>query len=319
MNEFFNSVKSDLTDRRLMPIVVIVGLALLAALAYAAFGAGSSTPTASVEPAPVSAGTGRLLVTPAQTSPTEALAETTSGVVVQRHGQARDPFNLLPGSIQTTVTTTTTTTTTGGGESSTSSSGGGSSSGSGGESKSSTPSSGSKPTKHKAVYKASVLFGELPAGVTPADAELTSYPSLTKPTPLPNAKEKRIELVGVTVTKNGKGALFALDGEVILHGPGVCLPSSTQCEVVKLQEGKSEQLEFLPTDGTGPTVTYELRVVSVEPVSTTAKAARRIASAQARVARKLFAAPTGALRYSSLRYAADSGAFVPGHSPFAAH
>jgi hypothetical protein len=314
MNDFLSSLKTDLLDRRMLPIVALVAAALLAALGYALFGAGSSTPTASVEPAPVSPSTGPLLVTPAQTSPTEALAETTSGAVAQRHGQARDPFNLLPGSIQTTTTGTSS-------SAASSESSGGSSSGSGSSESNSggTPSKGgSKPGKQKAVYKASILFGELPAGVTPENAVLKSYPSITKPTPLPSSKEKRIELVGVTVTKNGKGALFALNGEVILHGPGICLPSSTQCEVVKLQEGKSEQLEFLPPNG-GATVVYELRVVSIEGVSASASAARRIAAAQARVARSLSASQTGALRYSSLVWAADAGAFVPGHAPFGSH
>jgi hypothetical protein len=158
-----------------------------------------------------------------------------------------------------------------------------------------------------------VLFGELPPGVEPANAKLTPYPSLTKPTPLPNAKENRIEFVGVTLAKSGKGALFNLNGEVILHGPGTCLPSSTQCEVLKLQENKSEQLEYLPV--TGPAVTFELRLVSIKQASASASAAAHIARAQGRTARRLFAPWTGALRYSALRYAAGSGAFMAdGHS-----
>ena len=42
MNNFLNSVKADLLDRRLLPIVALVGLGLLAALAYAILGGGSA-------------------------------------------------------------------------------------------------------------------------------------------------------------------------------------------------------------------------------------------------------------------------------------
>ena len=119
------------------------------------------------------------------------------------------------------------------------------------------------------------------------------------------------------MTKNGKGALFALNGEVILHGPGECLPSSTQCEAVKVQEGGAEQLEFLPANG-GQSVTYEVRVTRISPVAVTASAARLIAKAQARVARQLFAPPNGALRSSAFRWASDVGAFVAGHGAFGA-
>ena len=57
----------------------------------------SSTPTASVEPSPVTTAGGPLTVAPVANAPVQALAETTSGAAAQRHGPARDPFNLLPG------------------------------------------------------------------------------------------------------------------------------------------------------------------------------------------------------------------------------
>ena len=318
MNEFLNSVKSDLLDRRLMPLVALVAAALLAALAYALLGGGSGSPTASVGPAPVKPNVSSLTVAPAPATPAEAVAETTSGAVVQRSGKVRDPFNLLPGSVQASTTASTGSTTASSGSSGGSSSGTSSTGGTGGtnETSSSAPSKGTTPAKHRVLYQVELEFGELPAGTTPATATLKPY-KLTKPTALPNAHEKRIELVAVSNTKNGKGALFLLNGEVILHGPATCLPSSTQCEAIKLQEGKSEQLEFLPANG-GPSVTYEVRVLKISPVAVTASAARRIGAAQARAVRTLLAPQTGALRYSKLRFAAEQGAFVPGHEAFAA-
>ena len=306
MNDFFNSVKADLLDRRMVPIVAAVLVALLAALGYALFGAGSSTPVALVKPVPGTPAIVGVAVTPAQTNSAEALAETTNGGSAQQGGQAHDPFAPLAGTVQVSTSSTTTTST----STSTSSGGNSSSSGSsstGGTESNSGSSKGSTPAKKKTVYKVAVLFGELPAGVTPQNAQLVSYPSLTKATPLPSAKQKLIEFVGVTLTHNGKGALFTLNGEIILHGPGICLPSATQCQVVKLQEGKSEQLEYLPLSG--PAVVYELRVVSIGPVSATASAAQRITTAQSKTARTL-TGPKGALHRSGLRYASLSGVFV---------
>ena len=45
MTDFLNSLKADLLDRRLLPIVALVGVALVGAVAYAVLGGGGSTAT----------------------------------------------------------------------------------------------------------------------------------------------------------------------------------------------------------------------------------------------------------------------------------
>ena len=48
MTDFLSSLKADLLDRRLLPLVALVAVGLVAAVAYAVLGGGSSaaTPTA---------------------------------------------------------------------------------------------------------------------------------------------------------------------------------------------------------------------------------------------------------------------------------
>lgn len=43
MSAFFNSLKSDLFDRRVTPVLALLGVALLAAIVYAVLGGGGSS------------------------------------------------------------------------------------------------------------------------------------------------------------------------------------------------------------------------------------------------------------------------------------
>jgi hypothetical protein len=97
MNALLASLKNDLLGRRLLPLLVLCGVALAGAVAYTVLGgsgSGSSTPTASLSsslpPVPPS------LASPAPGNPNQAVSETTSGVHYQRGGTARDPFVKLP-------------------------------------------------------------------------------------------------------------------------------------------------------------------------------------------------------------------------------
>jgi len=260
MTGFLKTLKADLLDRRLLPFVVIASLALVAAIGYVVTGSGSSTP-----PAPASASvspvvpSGGIAVTGAVAE--KAVAETTDGTAEQRSGKARDPFAAIAGTKTEPAKTTPTAT----------SSGSGSSSGSAGSTTkttetpapSKTEESKPKPgtTKKKTtVYHVALEFGLFPPGSTHETVALTPYENLKLQTPLPSAKQPLIVFRGVT--GGGKSATFSIIGEAILHGPGSCLPSATQCQAVDLKPGESEQLEFLPSTGT-ETVVYELRVVSI--------------------------------------------------------
>ncbi len=283
MNEFLASLKADLTDRRLVPIVAVACALLVAAIAYALLGGGSSSAPPTVPPVQSVAPTTGIAVTSVTT--TKAVAETTDGTADQTKGLARNPFAPLPGSGATTTAATVSASTSSPSplptspSTSTSSSGESTSSGSGGSA--STESSGSsnsgsqsKP-KAKTVYDVTVKFGTLPLGITPETANLHEYKSLKLQEPLPSAETHLVVFRGVTA--KGKSATFTLVSEAIPTGAGACLPSPVQCEAVDLKPGETEQFAVQEN---GLPVTYELRVLSIEAGK--AKTASAKASAASR-------------------------------------
>jgi hypothetical protein len=279
MNEFFASIKADLTDRRLLPAVAAVSALLVAAIAYALLGGGggSSAPESHGPTVPVAPLPSGIAVTGAEAQ--KAVAETPDGFRDQTHGTAHDPFKPLAGPAPASAAAN---------AASTESSSPSSSSGSGGEESATTPESSesssstettpkSKPKKKaKTVYDVTIKFGELPANTPPEAAQLTEYKKLKLQTPLPSAEQPLIVFRGVT--NRGRAATFTLVGEAILTGTGACLPSPQQCQAVDLQPGQVEQLNYLQPDGT--TKLYELRVLGIEPQK--AKASKAKASAASR-------------------------------------
>lgn len=312
MTEFLNSLKADLLDRRLLPLVALIGLALVAAIAYAALGGGSTapTPSAAVSSGPTAApGLG----VSQQTSET-AVAETTGGGSTQHHGAARDPFALLPEAKKALAASTTPSpslTTNTGSASSGETSGSGSSAPSSPEPAPTTPSKPATPAKPKTVYHVAVLFGTLPSTTTP----LTPYVGLKLLTPLPSSTQALIVFRGVT--QDGKSATFTLVGEApILHGEGACLPSASQCEALDLQPGKSEQLEYLTA--AGQAVTYELKVVSIAAGKASSAAVKNALRGESKAGRELLR-HAGLTSIPYLHYSAQMGVLVfAGHGAFAA-
>ncbi len=106
MNDFLNSLKSDLLDRRLLPILALVGVALIAAVAYAVLGGGSSTsstPTAARgllqrhRERPRPSRSARRPSTPTRPSPRRPAAPPSS-----TPADSRNPFTPLPGAKKAT-------------------------------------------------------------------------------------------------------------------------------------------------------------------------------------------------------------------------
>jgi hypothetical protein len=315
MNDFLSSVKADLLDKRLLPIVALLVLALVAAIAYTVLGGGSSatTPTASVA-------TGSTVapgLAVSQSTSEKAVAETTGGVSQQRHGYARDPFTPLPEPKTKKQVATASSSSSSSTTSSSSSAGSGSQS-SGGSSPT-TPSKPSTPAKPKTVYQVSVQFGELPAGELPAGAtaaqpQLKAFEDVKLLTPLPSAQQPLIVFRGVTA--GGKSATFTIVGEEILHGEGKCLPSASQCEAIDLKAGQTEQIEYIST--TGQAVLDELRVVSIVSGKATSAAFRSILRGESVAGRKLLE-HAGLIAIPDLHYSSQTGVLVfAGHSAFAA-
>lgn len=313
MTEFLTAVKADLLDRRMLPLLVFVGVALAAAIGYAVLGGGSSASapiTSTSQPVHVTG----ITISQAPPNPNAAAAETTNGAIVQHRGLAHNPFSLLPAQRITLATATSsktssssTTTTVGG--TGTTKTGGKSESGS------STPSSGSStpatspkpsaPSKPKTVYDVGVLFGVLPAGTAPVNALLTPYANLKLLTPLPSAKQPLVIFRGVTA--GGKSAAFTLVGEVIIHGNATCLPSTTQCALILLKPGQGEQLEYLPPEG--QPVIYELRVASIAQAKASSASLKRAGARESKAGRALLGA-AGLRALGGLRYSETAGVLV---------
>lgn len=293
MSAFFSSLGSDLRDRRFLPILVLLGVALAAAVAYAVLGGGSS---AKPTPAPISASTGvtgssaqLTIVKAPETTSKQAVAETTSGAP-HPSGAPHDPFKPLPGAKESTSSSSKSSSASGSsgssssaGKSSGSSSSGSSSSSSSGSSSSSSssgsggatpPSKPSAPAKPKPVvhYRVTVQFGVVPAvaeGAPPQPAQLKTFPELGQGEALPGKSDPQLVYQGV---QSGDTAMFGLSGEAILHGAATCKPSPTECQAIALKAGQSETLEVVGP--TGQAVTYELKVVSIAKDSGGASTAR---------------------------------------------
>ncbi len=306
MSNFLSSVKADLLDRRLLPLVVVVALGLAGAVAYVVIGAGASTatPASVVSPAPATASSG---VAISQVDPEKAVAETTGGASLQRGGKARNPFTPLvhPKASKASAST----------PSASPASSGSSSASSETSSSSSAPEPSSKPSKPKTIYHVAVLFGVVPPGATAQTVQLTPYESLELLAPLPSAKQPLIVFRGVTV--GGKSATFTLVSEAILHGGAACLPSATQCEAIDLQAGHSEQFEYIGS--TGIPVLYELRVVSIVSSKASSASVKNIVGDESRAGLAVLS-HAGLVSVPDLRYSAQAGVLVfAGHSAFGAH
>jgi hypothetical protein len=315
MTEFLNALKADLLDRRLLPILALVGVALLAASAYAVLGGGGSTATtASTATRPVSTGASGIAVSPAPANPNEAVAETTSGASHQRGGVSRNPFTPLPGTKSTTASTSKSTTGSGSSTTSTTSGSGSSSKGAGGTTPTPTPKPAPAKPQPKVVYHVAVLFGGVPAGTSSPSSQLTPYEDLKLLTPLPSSTQPLIVFRGVVA--GGKSATFTLVGEAILHGEGSCLPNASQCQAIDLRPGQAEQLEYLPASG--PATLYELKIVSISSSKASAAKAARIFHAESKAGRELLRR-AGLTALPWLHYLASKGVLVfAGHQAFAA-
>jgi hypothetical protein len=277
MTEFLLSIKSDLLSRRLLPFVALLGVALIAAVGYTVSGgskSSSSTPLASTPSGPSSSQAGALAVTVAPVNPNEAVSETPGGARYQSQGPTRDPFIPLPSppvpkSASTSKSANSSATSGSSSSGSPSGSGGSSSkgSGTGGGNEAPAPAP-KKPAKPQFAYNVSVLFG-LASMIPGQPATLTPYQNLKLQQPLPSKADARISFERVTT--NATGAVFKLIVPPILHGSGICLPSTSECETIDLEPGHAEELEYI--EASGQPVIYELKVVSIAK-SGSASAAR---------------------------------------------
>ncbi len=328
MSDFFSSLKSDLLDRRFVPVLALLGVALLAALAYAVLGAGGSStsstpPVSSSASSGVTGATGVIAISQAPT-PNQAVAEMT-GASHQHASTPHNPFTPLPGAKKATSSGGNSAASKGSGPSSsgTSSAGSGKPTSSAGGTAPATTFKPIAPSKRVVIhFHTTAQFGVVPGpaeGAPPPPAQLQTFKDMAIDEPLPGKDNSQLVYLGV-VLKTGKDAVFGLTGEAIVHGSATCKPSPTQCRAIELGIGQSETLEvFSPT---GQPVTYELKLLSItKSVSSTASTARAhvAANAKSKAGRALLRR-AGLSTLPGLRYSSRQGGLVSvGHRTFRAH
>lgn len=322
MSDFLNSLKSDLLDRRFLPVLALLGVALAAAIAYAVLGAGGSStgsprPVASSAPPLAGTTSATIAIHQAPANPDQAVSETTSGASKQHGGPARNPFKPLPSTQPKTASPSGKS----GGSGSSSSSGQQSGSGSSSKGSGGTPTSGTspkpaKPKPPRKIYQVDVLFGVAPAGTPSQNIQLATLNNLTRLDPLTAGGEAPLVFAGVT--PGGHSAIFTLVREVILSGPATCRPSASQCQAIQLRPGQSEELEYFPPSGQA--LVYKIALVSIKAVKASAAKAARAFRAESRAGRALLRRE-GLSALPGLRYSLDRGVVViPGrHRAFGAH
>jgi hypothetical protein len=284
MNDFLKSLKSDLLDRRLVPVLGLLAVVLVAAVAYAVLGGGSSEPVTSATPAvtPVAQAPG-LAVSQVKTADVSSSAETTSGSSQQTAGASRNPFAPLPGAkkAQAAEAATTPAASAGGAAATTESSSSSASEGTSSPAEETKPSAPAKPKATQTVYHVAVLFGTAAPGSTTQSTPLTPFENLKR--------------------------------QAILRGDGKCLPNATQCQAIDLQPGQTEELEYTPPGGVA--VNYQLQVVSIKSSKAKASVARRVFHGESKTGIALLHS-AGLESLPGLRYSAAKGVlvFAGGHA-----
>src|SRR5947209_11219185 len=197
MNDFLNSIKSDLLERRMLTFLLALGVVLVAAVAYAVLG-GSSGTTTPPEPPPVARSVG-IAVAEAPSNPNQPVAETTNGSTVQRGGNARNPFApLVSAKAATTASASSSTSSSSSSSSSTTSKSGTTPSESGGG----TTTKPSKPSTPRIVihFHVAAQFGVLPPppapGAAPLPTQLKSYENMTVDQPLTDSQNPQVVFLG---------------------------------------------------------------------------------------------------------------------------
>jgi hypothetical protein len=267
------SLRSDLLDRRVLPIIIALGLALAGAVAYAVLsGAGSAKPVAAASTVtPPAAQGAALAVAQAPANPHAAVSETTEGGRYRHREGSHNPFAQFPAPKTPTTSTAAQSASPASSPESKSTPASSSPSPSGGVG--TTPSTPAPVHKRKTVRHVletvSVLFG--PAPTTPGQlSQLTPYATVKQAEPLPSASNPVV--VFKSLGSDNKSAVFTFVREVIPKGPATCQPSTSQCESILLPLGDAEELSIL--EPTGQTVVYELVLEGTSRHSVTARIAR---------------------------------------------
>lgn len=298
----------DLIDKRLWPIALVLGIAIIAAPTVLARGGSSGDEVAVTPPATQSQGLRAAVVQTAEPGDGpatggmrnpffDAPSEEAPGAQTQAAGAASDSAQSgTSADMKSESSTGTSTSGSGDSGSSDGSSGSGGSEDSGGDSGSSDDDDSSSTTKGSGEvgYDLTVKFGA-------AGGEVKTYKNVPRLSPLPDAENPMFIYMGVL--DDGKTAVFLMgDGIGAAVGDGTCRPSPDVCETLELDKGDTMFLDGVaPAEGGAP-AQYQLDVTSIVKRGGSKKAS----SASKKKAKKAAKAGRSAVRKARRNGAADT-------------
>lgn len=297
----------DLIDKRLWPIALVLGIAIIAAPTVLARGGSSGDEVAVTPPATPNQGLRAAVVQTAEPGDGpatggmrnpffDAPAEDVPGSETQAAGTATDTKQSgTDASMETKGSGGTSTSGSGDSGSTNGSSDSGSGNDTSGDSGSSDDdSSSSSKGSGEIGYDLTVKFGA-------ADGETKTYKNVPRLSPLPDAENPMFIYMGVL--DDGKTAVFLMgDGIGAAVGDGTCRPSPDVCETLELDKGDTMFLDgAAPAEGGAP-VQYQLDVTSIVKRGGSKKAS----SASKKKAKKAAKAGRSAIRKARRSGAADT-------------
>jgi hypothetical protein len=287
LNTTVRSVFSDLMEKRLWPIAVVLGVALIAIPLLLSNSAGSEPAATPLTPVTPATGGGSL---PAFQPVVNTEGKKSSEIRKNLRGfEAKDPFEVQglggggggsnsDGTVQVQDTAPTTDSGASGGGSATPESTSGSS-GDQGSSPTPTPTSTGSQELTYFKYTVDVRFGK-------SDNDLDKK-RLDQFRALPSSEDPVIVFMGVRT--DGETAVFLVSSASSTTGEGNCKPDDT-CTFLYMKPG--EQQSFEAIDGNNAVITYVLKLLDVNVEKTKApegtKASRRAARNVARDQREGF-------------------------------
>ncbi len=242
---FLRDLRSELVEKRLWPVALLLIAALVAVPLVLAKSAPDSSPS---QPDPVAAASAPA-DPPATAVPAVSLA-TTPGKGARLRGHAKNPFRQQH--VPPKPSTATSKATGAGGTTTSGAGSGGATSPAHAHSKS--------PSKTYLTASVDVNFGK-------SAGDLKLYRDLAKLTLLPSASNPIAVFLGVR--SGQKTAVFLISTDTHAQGDGSCSPSPKDCEKVTLKEGDVEILDF--TGANGAVTEYELDLVKLTIKQTNSK------------------------------------------------
>jgi hypothetical protein len=271
MTELLQSIRADLLSRRLLPALIALGLALIAAVAYAATGGGASStasPPASTPTAAVPGGANALPVSVAPANPNQAVSETPRGTLYQSRGATRNPFTPLPSPPAKKAAAS---------ASSGSKSGTGSSKSTAGATTGGSsvppvaPPAKPAPKPIHAGLTSTQSYG-VALSLTTFAGGLDTIDPLERLSLVPSAQQPLLVYLGVL--KGGRDALFAVQPGTVVSGPGTCTPGPTDCEILSLAQEQIESLAVSTAGGTASVALFAVTAINVKEHASVAAAMR---------------------------------------------